>query len=106
MRSKGITHVFCVGPVGDKCVSYSAIDIVDAGYRAYVIEDATSSLGNGKAWPAMKEKLKAKGVEVVTMNGQEVGKVRALGEKDGNQAKMVFHGDFNEPVFFSGNGGA
>lgn len=105
LKSKGITHVFCVGTAGDYCVSHSAMDIADAGYKAYVIEDATLSVDNDKGWPAMKKKLKTKGVEVVIMNGPEVAKVRAPGGKDGNQAKMVFHGDFNGPVFFRGNGG-
>ena len=76
------------------------MDIADAGFKAYVIEDVTMSFDNGEAWPAMKKKLKTKGVEVVRMDGLEVEKVRALGGKEGNQAKMVFHGNFNGPVFF------
>ena len=76
------------------------MDIASAGFKAYVIEDVTMSFDNGEAWPAMKKKLKTKGVEVVTMDGPEVGRVRAVGGKEENQAKMVFHGDFNGPVFF------
>ena len=56
---------------------------------------------NDEAWPAMKKQLKTKGVEVVKMNGPEVGRVQALsGRGPGNQAKMIFHGDFKGPVFF------
>ena len=80
------------------------MDIANAGLKAYVIEDVTMSFDNGEDWPAMKKKLKTKGVEVVMMNGPEVGRVRALGEKEGNQTKMVFHGDFNGPVFFGNTG--
>ena len=69
------------------------------------------SFDHGKAWPAAKKELKAKGVEVVKMNGPEVGKVKALDSKkpegQKNQATttptpttMVFKGNFNGPVFF------
>lgn len=60
------------------------------------------SFDNDEAWPAMKKQLKAKGVEVVMMNGPEVGRVRASGGqgKQENQGKMIFHGNFNGPVFF------
>lgn len=58
------------------------------------------SFDNGEAWSAMKKKLKAKDVELVMMNGPEVGRVRALGGQGKQQAKMIFHGNFNGPVFF------
>ena len=100
-----ITHVFCVGTAGDLCVSHTAMDAADMGFKAYVIEDVTMSFDAGEGWPAMKEELKAKGVGVVKMDGSEVGRVRALGdgktEGQGNQGtKMIFHGNFNGPVFF------
>lgn len=89
------------------------MDIASAGFKAYVVEDVTLSFDAGKAWPAMKKELKTKGVEVVTLDGPEVEKVKALeggkaegGEKveeRGKQAAlttMVFRGNFNGPVFF------
>lgn len=100
MASKNITDVFCVGTAGDWCVSHTAMDVADAGFKAYVIEDVTMSIDHDKDWPAMKKKLKAKGVEVVMMNGPEVEKVGALSGGQGIQTKMIFHGDFNGPVFF------
>ena len=83
LSSRNITHVFCVGTAGDFCVSHTAIDVASAGFKAYVIEDVTMSFDAGEGWPAMKKELEAKGVEVVTMNGPEVGRVRALGDRDG-----------------------
>lgn len=60
------------------------MDFADARFKAYVLEDVTMNLDNGEAWPAMKKKLKTKGVEVVMMNAPKVGRVRALGRKEGN----------------------
>ena len=104
LASNNITHVFCVGTAGDLCVSHTAMDAADMGFKAYVIEDVTMSFDAGEGWPAMKKELKAKGVEVVKKDGPEVGKVRALGGKkaegQGNKTTMVFHGIFNGPVFF------
>lgn len=102
MASTNITHVFCVGTAGDYCVSHTATDIASAGFKAYVIGDVTMGFDAGEAWPAMKKELKAKGVEVVRMDGPEVGRVAGDGSREGqgNQATMVFHGIFNGPVFF------
>lgn len=104
LASNNITHVFCVGTAGDLCVSHTAMDAADMGLKAYVIEDVTMSFDAGEGWPAMKKELKAKGVEVVKNDGPQVGKVRALGggstEGQGNETTMVFHGNFNGPVFF------
>lgn len=109
LASNNITDVFCVGTAGDLCVSHTAMDVASAGFKAYVVEDVTKSFDAGKGWPAMKKELKAKGVEVVTLDGPEVGKVKALkgnglgdDEKSGKQPAMtmVFKGNFNGPVFF------
>ena len=70
------------------------------------------SFDHGVAWPAAKKELKEKGVDVVLMDGPEVGKVKALdGKKLEDQRSqataattttttMVFKGNFNGPVFF------
>ena len=105
LASNNITHVFCVGTAGDLCVSHTAMDAADMGFKAYVVEDVTMSFDAGEGWPAMEEELKAKGVGVVKMDGSEVEKVRALGGEgkkgQGHSATtMVFKGNFNGPVFF------
>lgn len=83
MASKHITHVFCVGAGGDFCVSHTAMDVVSAGFNAYVIEDVTRSFDDGERWVATKKELREKGIEVVTMDGPQVGRVRALGGGQG-----------------------
>ena len=104
LTSRNITDVYCVGTAGDYCVSHTAMDVADAGFKTYVIEDVTKSFYHGEAWPAMKKKLAAKKVEVVMKDGPEVGRVRAISgkgpEKRGSQPTMVFNGNFTAPVFF------
>ena len=48
------------------------------GFKAYVIEDMVRSFDGGERWAAMREELGVKGVEVVMVDGEEVGRVRAL----------------------------
>lgn len=84
MASKKITDVFCVGAGGDFCVSHTAMDVVSEGFKTYVIEDATRSFDDKERWVAMKKELGEKGIEVVMMDGPEVGRVRALGDGQGD----------------------
>lgn len=104
LSSRNITHVFCLGTAGDYCVSHTAMDLVDAGFAAYVVEDLTLSFDVEKAWPTMKKELHKRGVEVIKKDGPELGKVRAIGGKVGGvaegKASMVFQGNFMGPVFF------
>lgn len=104
LASRNVTHVFCLGTAGDYCVSHTAMDLVDAGFTAYVFEDLTLSFDVEKAWPAMKKELHQRGVEVVRNDGPELGKVRAIDGKVAggaeSKASMVFQVNLMGPVLF------
>jgi nicotinamidase/pyrazinamidase len=57
LRERDIGQVFLVGLATDFCVAWSAVDARRAGFRAFVIEDATRAIDTGgslyKAWQAM-----------------------------------------------------
>ena len=40
MREKGITEIFIAGVTTEYCVTYSALDALKLGFRAYVVVDA------------------------------------------------------------------
>ncbi|KAJ5748478.1 uncharacterized protein N7511_010174 [Penicillium nucicola] len=62
----GINHVFVVGLAGDYCVKHTAMDAVKAGFKTWVIEEATRCVVP-EAWGTVKEELEAAGVSVVSM---------------------------------------
>jgi len=74
-----ITDVFCVGTAGDYCVSHTAIDAAQAGFKAYVIEDVTKSFDSGSAWSTAKADMKSAGVSVVKMDSPEVQRLKGSG---------------------------
>ncbi len=59
LKARGISTVFVVGLATDFCVAWTAIDATKAGFRTYVIEDATRAIDlNGSlaaAWKAMQD---------------------------------------------------
>ncbi|KAJ5294508.1 hypothetical protein N7508_009329 [Penicillium antarcticum] len=65
LRERGIIDVFVVGLAGDYCVKCTAIDAVKAGFRTWVIEEATRCVVPD-AWDAVKGELEAAGVSVVS----------------------------------------
>lgn len=102
LKAREITDVFCVGTAGDYCVSHTAIDTAQAGFKAYVIEDVTKSFDLGAAWATTKAKMKTAGVSVVKMDSPEVQrlKVSDAGSTGLTGPAMVFNRAFNGPVFF------
>ncbi|KAI0774493.1 Isochorismatase-like protein [Fomes fomentarius] len=73
-----ITDVFVVGLAGDYCVCSTAIDAAELGWKTYVVEEGTRSVGGEEAWKETAEVLKGKGVKVVSVDGPEVRQVKAL----------------------------
>lgn len=78
LRDKGITDVFVVGLAADFCVKATAMSAVEEGFRTYVVEEGTRPVMR-EAWEAEgKRALEEKGVRIVSVEGDEVGKVRGL----------------------------
>ena len=79
LSSRGITHVYIVGLTGDCCVKCTAIDAKKEGLEVYVVEEGTRSVDSGeKGWAAAKQELELAGVQVVSINGSQVGRVKGL----------------------------
>ncbi|KAI1796162.1 isochorismatase family hydrolase [Ganoderma leucocontextum] len=73
-----VTDVFVVGLAGDYCVKNTALDSANLGWRTYVIEEGTRSVGGDAGWAETVSELQAKGVRVIHADGPEVESVRAL----------------------------
>ncbi|NNM43238.1 MAG: bifunctional nicotinamidase/pyrazinamidase [Chlamydiae bacterium] len=61
LRSKGITEIYLAGIATEYCVLYSALDAIELGFSAFVIEDACRAINlhpddEKKALASMKEK--------------------------------------------------
>ena len=79
LRHHAITHVYIVGLAGDYCVKHTAIDAKREGFEVYVIEEGTRSVDSGEAgWGAAKQELQGAGVQVISINGLQVDKVKNL----------------------------
>lgn len=77
LAERGVTDVFVVGLAGDYCVKCTAVDAVRAGFRCWVVEEGTRCVVP-EGWGKVKEALAADGVGVVSVDGDEVGRVAAL----------------------------
>ena len=65
LKQQGISEVYVVGVAFDYCVGSTALDAVDCGFAAYVVDDCSSSV-KPESRAAMQERLRAAGVDVVT----------------------------------------
>ncbi|KAJ5628883.1 hypothetical protein N7490_011111 [Penicillium lividum] len=64
LQAKGVTDVFVVGLAGDYCVKCTAIDAVKAGFRSWLIEEATKCVCPAN-WDQVREELRIAGVSVI-----------------------------------------
>ena len=78
LREHEVTEVFVTGLAGDYCVFHSAVDSAEEGWKTYVVEEATRSVGGQEGWEKAAAQLKEKGVGIVRADGEEVGRVREL----------------------------
>ena len=69
LRERGITRVFLAGLATDYCVAYSALDAVELGFRAVVVEDACRAIDLGGSLRVARERMRAAGVEFMQANG-------------------------------------
>lgn len=65
LKALGIKRVFLTGLARNYCVAFSALDAVQDGFEAYIIEDGTMPIFDGTN-DAMTERLKAAGVNLIT----------------------------------------
>jgi nicotinamidase-related amidase len=79
LKTDGITHVYCVGLAMDYCVKFTALDAAKAGFKTYVVSEGTKAV-NPADWEAVAELLTKTGVNLISVNGHEMDRVRQLKE--------------------------
>ena len=77
LRDARVTHVYVVGLAADFCVRATAEHAAEEGYTAYIVEEGTRPVMPDK-WPACRDELVAKGVKMVSIDGDEVKRVAQL----------------------------
>jgi len=79
LKESGITHVYVVGLAGDYCVKATAIDAKKEGFETFVVREGVRSVDEEeRGWGTALKEFQAVEVAVVSIHGQEVGRVRAL----------------------------
>ncbi|KAI5820490.1 Isochorismatase-like protein, partial [Pyronema omphalodes] len=76
LRGLGVTDVFVVGLAMDYCVKETALDAKRLGFRVWVVREGTRAVGGEKGARETEEVLRKHGVQVVGIEGEEVGWVR------------------------------
>jgi nicotinamidase-related amidase len=74
LREKGVTDVYCVGLAFDYCVKCTAVDAAKEGFKTYIVREGTRSVDPATVG-ALEGELKNKGVEIVSLDGEEVARV-------------------------------
>lgn len=65
LKSRGVTTVFVCGLATDFCVAWTAQDASAAGFKTYLIEDASRAIDAGGSLAAAMAGLKTAGVGVI-----------------------------------------
>ncbi|KFY39094.1 hypothetical protein V495_06161 [Pseudogymnoascus sp. VKM F-4514 (FW-929)] len=76
LKAKGVTDVYVVGLAADYCVAATAEDAIKEGFRAWIVEEGTRAVEVEK-WEEKVKELEGKGVRVVSVEGEEVERVRS-----------------------------
>ena len=79
LLGSGATHVYVVGLATDYCVKATAMDSAEYGFETMVIEEGTKAVDESSLSKVKKEMEKV-GVKFVSINGDEVDKVKALND--------------------------
>jgi nicotinamidase-related amidase len=79
LKGEGVTDVYVVGLAADYCVRFTAVDAAAEGFGTYIVKEGTRAVDEG-SWAQVREEIEEKGVKVVGMDGEEVGRVMALGK--------------------------
>ncbi|RDA89424.1 hypothetical protein CP532_6197 [Ophiocordyceps camponoti-leonardi (nom. inval.)] len=75
LASAAVTHVYVVGLAADYCVAATARHANELGFVTYIVDEATRPFYPDR-WP--DPDLVASGVAIVSIQGPEVAKVKAL----------------------------
>jgi nicotinamidase-related amidase len=59
-----------VGLAFDYCVKCTAVDAASEGFKTVIVAEGTNAV-DPSTWDVVKAELKAKGVEVVSIDGEE-----------------------------------
>ncbi|KZF24417.1 isochorismatase family protein [Xylona heveae TC161] len=79
LKENGITHVFVAGLAADYCVCYSALDSAEDGFTTYLLEEGTRAVDPSQdGWGQRRQELESKGVKIVSVDGEEVRRVKNL----------------------------
>lgn len=81
LREKGVTDVYVVGLAGDYCVKSTAVDAAKQGFKTWVVAEGTKCVDPEKGWDDAKKELESFQVTVISIDGQEIERVRAQAEK-------------------------
>ena len=63
LKERGFTRIFCAGLATDFCVAWTAIDAREAGFEAFVIEDACRGIDTNGSLAAAWRSMDAVGVK-------------------------------------------
>ena len=63
LKSQGINEVFVCGLATDFCVSWTALDAADEGFKVYVIEDACRGIDVNGSLEAARAEWKKRGIK-------------------------------------------
>ncbi|TVY24055.1 Nicotinamidase [Lachnellula hyalina] len=74
LEREAVTDVFVVGLAFDYCVRATAVDAAAEGFRTWVVGEATRAV-DAAGWDEVVGDLKEKGVQVVSVDGEEVARV-------------------------------
>ena len=66
LEERGITDVYVCGLATDFCVSYTAADAANAGFRTFVITDASAAIDIGGSLKAAEDTWRKLGISTVT----------------------------------------
>jgi nicotinamidase/pyrazinamidase len=64
MKGRGVDEVYIVGLAADYCVGFTALDAIEAGFKVFVVEDATRPI-DPQGWMKMQADIKSKGGNIL-----------------------------------------
>lgn len=67
LNERGIRDVFCAGLATDFCVSWTALDALEAGFNSVIIENACRAINADGSLAAARRQWREQGVETVEM---------------------------------------